>query len=41
LVAEAGFALLRTPPGRAAARAVLFGDRSFPDPARVPEPARP
>lgn len=29
---EAGFPLLDTPPGRAAARAVLFGDRSFPDP---------
>ncbi|WP_298989869.1 NAD(P)/FAD-dependent oxidoreductase [uncultured Pseudokineococcus sp.] len=28
---RAGFPLLRTPPGRAAARAVLFGDRSFPD----------
>ena len=41
VLAEAGFALLRTPPGRAAARAVLFGDRSFPDPARVPEAARP
>ncbi|WP_409328567.1 FAD-dependent oxidoreductase [Trujillonella humicola] len=32
-VASAGFALLRTPPGRAAARRVLFGDRSFPDPS--------
>ncbi|WP_369256120.1 FAD-dependent oxidoreductase [Geodermatophilus amargosae] len=31
-VATAAFALLRTPPGRAAARRVLFGDRSFPDP---------
>ncbi len=38
--ASAAFALLRTPPGRAAARRVLFGDRSFPDPARVaPAPA--
>ncbi|MGY1713065.1 FAD-dependent monooxygenase [Geodermatophilus sp. SYSU D01106] len=34
-VAGAGVALLRTPPGRAAARRVLFGDRSFPDPAPV------
>jgi len=31
-VAAAGFALLRTPPGRAAARHVLFGHGSFPDP---------
>ncbi|RFU20712.1 NAD(P)/FAD-dependent oxidoreductase [Geodermatophilus marinus] len=31
-VAAAAFALLRTPPGRAAARRVLFGDRSFPNP---------
>ncbi|WP_029433636.1 NAD(P)/FAD-dependent oxidoreductase [Blastococcus sp. URHD0036] len=31
--AAAGFALLRTPPGRAVARRVLFGDRSFPEPA--------
>jgi flavin-dependent dehydrogenase len=31
-VAAAAFALLRTPPGRAAARRVLFGDASFPDP---------
>lgn len=30
-VTEAGFALLRTPPGRAAASRVLFGDGSFPD----------
>ncbi|MGY1810578.1 FAD-dependent oxidoreductase [Blastococcus sp. SYSU D00669] len=30
-VAAAAFALLRTPPGRAAARRILFGDRSFPD----------
>ena len=30
-LSEAAFALLRTPPGRAAARRVLFGDRSFPD----------
>lgn len=29
-VAAAGFTLLRTPPGRAAARRILFGDRSFP-----------
>lgn len=28
---EAGFGVLRTPPGRAAARRILFGDRSFPD----------
>ncbi|SDP51475.1 Dehydrogenase (flavoprotein) [Klenkia soli] len=28
---DAAFPLLATPPGRAAARAVLFGDRSFPD----------
>jgi flavin-dependent dehydrogenase len=33
-VATAAFALLRTPPGRAAARRVLFGDRSFPTVAR-------
>lgn len=31
--ASAAFAVLRTPPGRAAARRVLFGDRSFPAPA--------
>jgi flavin-dependent dehydrogenase len=30
-VTEAAFALLRTPPGRAAAARVLFGDGSFPD----------
>ena len=30
-VAAAGFAALRTPPGRAVARRILFGDRSFPD----------
>jgi flavin-dependent dehydrogenase len=30
---EAGFAMLRTPPGRAAARRILFGDGSFPTPA--------
>jgi flavin-dependent dehydrogenase len=30
-VAGAAFALLRTPAGRAAARRILFGDRSFPD----------
>jgi len=29
---EAAFRLLRTPPGRAAASRVLFGDGSFPDP---------
>ncbi|MFF9194323.1 NAD(P)/FAD-dependent oxidoreductase [Streptomyces sp. NPDC014779] len=33
-VAQAAFALLRTPFGRAAAGRVLFGDRSFPTPAR-------
>lgn len=32
-LAEAAFAVLRTPPGRAAAAKVLFGDRSFPTPA--------
>ncbi len=32
-LAAAGFAVLRTPPGRAAARRILFGDGSFPDPA--------
>jgi flavin-dependent dehydrogenase len=31
-VATAAFVLLRTPPGRAAARRILFGDRSFPAP---------
>jgi flavin-dependent dehydrogenase len=31
--AEAAFTLLRTPPGRAAAARVLFGDGSFPDSA--------
>ncbi|HEX5741005.1 MAG TPA: NAD(P)/FAD-dependent oxidoreductase [Pilimelia sp.] len=31
-VAAAAFTLLRTPPGRAAAVRVLFGDGSFPDP---------
>ncbi|GAA1979624.1 NAD(P)/FAD-dependent oxidoreductase [Isoptericola halotolerans] len=30
--AAAGIALLRTPPGRAAARRILFGSGSFPDP---------
>lgn len=37
-VADAAFALLRNPAGRAAARHILFGDRSFPDelPARRP-----
>jgi hypothetical protein len=29
-MATAAFALLRTPPGRAVARRILFGDRSFP-----------
>ncbi|MGY1830479.1 FAD-dependent oxidoreductase [Geodermatophilus sp. SYSU D01180] len=33
-MAAAAFPVLRTAPGRAAARRVLFGDRSFPDPAR-------
>ena len=32
-LAELAFPLLRTPVGRAAARRVLFGDRSFPTPA--------
>ena len=38
---EAAFALLRTPPGRAAAARILFGDGSFPDarPVRRPAPA--
>ncbi|GAB3345200.1 FAD-dependent oxidoreductase [Modestobacter lapidis] len=31
-VAAAAFGVLRTPPGRAAARRILFGDRSFPVP---------
>ena len=31
-VATAAFALLRTPLGQAAARRILFGDRSFPAP---------
>jgi flavin-dependent dehydrogenase len=31
-VAAIGFTFLRTPFGRAAARRILFGDRSFPDP---------
>ncbi|MGY1740820.1 MULTISPECIES: FAD-dependent oxidoreductase [unclassified Blastococcus] len=35
-MAAAAFPLLRTPPGRAAARRVLFGDRSFPDPPAAP-----
>ncbi|MFJ8146302.1 FAD-dependent oxidoreductase [Streptomyces sp. NPDC096048] len=34
--ARAAFTLLRTPLGRAAAGRVLFGDRSFPEPARRP-----
>ncbi|MGJ7441666.1 NAD(P)/FAD-dependent oxidoreductase [Aquipuribacter sp. MA13-6] len=33
--AEAAFALLRTPPGRAAAARVLFGNGSFPTPDRT------
>ncbi len=37
--AEAAFALLRTPPGRAAAARILFGDGSFPD-TRLPSMAR-
>ncbi|SFO78146.1 Dehydrogenase (flavoprotein) [Geodermatophilus dictyosporus] len=40
-VAAAAFALLRTPPGRAAARRVLFGDRSFPGARPAPAAARP
>ncbi|WP_336921991.1 NAD(P)/FAD-dependent oxidoreductase [Aquipuribacter sp. SD81] len=36
--AEAAFAALRTGPGRALARRVLFGDGSFPDPRPVPVP---
>jgi flavin-dependent dehydrogenase len=41
-VAEAGFGLLRTSMGRAAARRILFGDRSFPDPSpsRTAAPGR-
>jgi flavin-dependent dehydrogenase len=41
-MAAAAFPLLRTPLGRAAARRVLFGDRSFPDPdpVAVPLPVR-
>ena len=31
-VAAAAFPLLRTPPGQAVARSILFGDRSFPTP---------
>jgi hypothetical protein len=43
-VAALGVAALRTPPGRAAARRILFGDGSFPDLAparagRTPAPA--
>jgi len=34
--ARAAFWGIRTPPGRAAARMVLFGDRSFPDAPRIP-----
>lgn len=33
---QAAFAALRTPPGRAAARHILFGDRSFPGPRPSP-----
>lgn len=40
-LAEAAFGLLRTPVGRAAAQRILFGDRSFPDPARDRLVARP
>ncbi|WP_166844172.1 NAD(P)/FAD-dependent oxidoreductase [Isoptericola sp. BMS4] len=39
-VAAAGVAALRTPPGRAAARRILFGHGSFPDPAPKPSAAR-
>ena len=35
-MAAAAFSVLRTPPGRAVARRILFGDRSFPDPRPVP-----
>jgi hypothetical protein len=38
VAAEAAFTLLRTPPGRAAAARVLFGDGSFPD-SRIVRPA--
>jgi flavin-dependent dehydrogenase len=38
-VTEAAFTLLRTPPGRAAASRVLFGDGSFPDTRLSPVPA--
>lgn len=38
-MSELGFALVRTPPGRAAARRILFGDGSFPSPRPV-SPAR-
>ncbi|RBP65634.1 flavin-dependent dehydrogenase [Brevibacterium sanguinis] len=31
-MANAAFTALRTPPGQAAAKRILFGDRSFPDP---------
>ncbi len=37
-MATAAFALLRTPPGRAVARRILFGDRSFPA-VSAPAPA--
>jgi flavin-dependent dehydrogenase len=37
VVAAAAFSLLRTPLGRAAARRILFGDRSFPTPDRPGE----
>ena len=36
VTAAAAFAVLRTPPGRAAARRVLFGDGSFPGPRHSP-----
>ncbi|WGW12513.1 NAD(P)/FAD-dependent oxidoreductase [Saxibacter everestensis] len=32
-MAASAFTLMRTPPGLAAARRILFGDRSFPDPS--------
>lgn len=38
--AELAFPLLRTPLGRAAARRILFGDRSFPSPSTTPGAAR-
>lgn len=38
--AAAAFTLMRTPFGQAAARRILFGDRSFPTPARTAASAR-